>query len=155
MGELGSFDKVLEKLQKDLGEELWKKISEEYQRIEKEMADGTFKAPTGGSTSGAGGMDCSFLDSITKMDGDGKPVTSLTMGELTKMCESIGIKFEDISKIGEAAEKLAEELGSFDKVLEKLQKDLGEELWKKISEEYQRIEKEMADGTFKAPTGGS
>eukprot|EP00973_Karenia_brevis_P065860 9152903-Karenia_brevis.AAC.1 len=40
--------------------------------------------------------------------------------------------------IGKAAEKLADELGGFEKVLEMLQKELGEMTWSKILKEYEK-----------------
>jgi hypothetical protein len=40
--------------------------------------------------------------------------------------------------LGKAAERLAEKLGGFEKVLEKLQNDVGDATWKTILKKYQK-----------------
>eukprot|EP00930_Biecheleria_cincta_P065790 TRINITY_DN516_c0_g1_i1.p1 TRINITY_DN516_c0_g1~~TRINITY_DN516_c0_g1_i1.p1 ORF type:complete len:408 (-),score=117.52 TRINITY_DN516_c0_g1_i1:133-1356(-) len=154
---LGGFEPVLGKLQKDVGDETWQKILKEYDKYSGEGA------PAAGDQ-GAGTMDCNIHEDVPAADtapkrnvwsrisqrapppqstmdskfleACGSGESTLTPEEMQKMCQSL--ECESIGEIGKAAWWMGEKLGGFAPVLEKLQKDVGDETWQKILKEYEK-----------------
>lgn len=78
-------------------------------------------------------MECDFLEKFASSVGTGDGLSQEEIQKLCKCCEC-----DNIQNIGEAAERLAEKLGGFEEVLEKLQTELGEATWAKVLKEWEK-----------------